>query len=213
MTAISELMDSLRNQLGWNNARLHCLSQLLFALIRVRSVNLRECAVAFRSKALIDSRYQRLKRFFSGFTFSFDAIARWLFQLYARDQGVYLTIDRTNWQWGQQHINVLTLGIAHEGMAIPLLWTVLPPDTKQGNATASGHQAILQRFVRLFGTGCIQGVLGDREFGSEALFRWCYERNIPFYIRGPLQSKGLSGSCKIYVNHRTSDSVVVSKFD
>jgi hypothetical protein len=31
----------------------------------------------------------------------------------------YLTLDRTNWQFGRCHINVLMLGIAHRGVAVP----------------------------------------------------------------------------------------------
>ena len=181
MLAISELRNSLSVHLHWNKARLSCLSKLLLALITVRTVNLRECAVAFQSPALVDSRYKRLKRFFSGFQFHHEAIARWIFHLFAQNQRVYLTIDRTNWRWGKSDINVLTLAIAHEGMAIPLFW--LPLSNKGGSATAKAHQAILERFICLFGQSCIQGVLADREFASGELFQWLYQQRIPFYIR------------------------------
>jgi hypothetical protein len=41
-------------------------------------------------------------------------------------------------------INLLTLGIAYEGVAIPLMWNLL---NKAGNATAIEHKTILKRFV------------------------------------------------------------------
>ena len=181
MKKINELKNILKEILGWNNARLTCFSQMLLALFSVRTVNLREIAVAFSSSALIDSRYKRLKRFFAQFKIDLDVIAVWIFKLFfSESEKVYLTVDRTNWYWGKSKINILTLGVAYEGMAIPLLWSLLD---KAGNATAAEHQAILQRFVNLFGKDCIAGVLADREFGSSDLFRWFNENNIPFYIR------------------------------
>lgn len=65
-------------------------------------------------------------------------------------------------------------------MAIPLIWRFL---NKAGNALASEHIDVIQRFVKIFGADCIEGVLAEREFGSYKLFAWCNEHNIPFYIR------------------------------
>ena len=78
---------------------------------------------------------------------------------FSSGEKIYLTVDRTNWYWGKSKINVLTLGAAHEGMAIPLLWQAL---NKAGNALASEHIEIIQRFVKIFGVACIEGVLADR---------------------------------------------------
>ena len=181
MDRTSELKDMLGDFLKWNNARLTCFTQMLIALFHVRTVNLRELAVAFASDALIDSRYKRLKRFFSLFNIDMTVIAAWIFKLFFSGmEKVYITIDRTNWFWGKAKINILTAGVAHEGMAIPLLWTLLD---KAGNATAAEHRALLQRFINLVGKECIAGVLADREFGSGELFSWFNENSIPFYIR------------------------------
>jgi len=69
------------------------------------------------------------------------------------------------------------LGIAHEGMAIPLFWQLLP---KAGNASAQEHIGLLQQFITLFGGENIQGVLGDREFASSDLFAGCNQQINPF---------------------------------
>lgn len=183
MDSLSELMKSLNGNFKWNKARLFCLSGMLLALIQVRTVNLREIAVAFASDALLDSRYKRLKRFFAYFKIDFTRVARWIFSLnFSGKEKVYLTVDRTNWYWGKSKINVLTLGIAHEGMAIPLFWKALD---KAGNASAEEHIEIINRFIEIFGAECIAGVLADREFGSHQLFSWCNRQavKIPFYIR------------------------------
>jgi hypothetical protein len=200
MNRTSELKGILGDFLKWNNARLVCFTQMLIALFAVRTVNLREIAVAFSSNAQIDSRYKRLKRFFGQFTIDLDVIARWVFKLFfSQSEKLYLTIDRTNWFWGKTKINILTVGIAYEGMAIPLLWNLLD---KAGNATAAEHQAILQRFVDIFGKDCIAGVLADREFGSGDLFRWLNGNKIPFYIRIKEDSIVRVGNKKLFKAER-----------
>lgn len=182
MDSLSELSRSLAGSFKWNKARIFCLAGMLLALITVRTVNLKSLAIAFISDAQIDSRYKRLSRFFAYFKVDFTLIARWIFSLFfTQGQKMYLTVDRTNWYWGKSKINVLTLGVAYEGMAIPLFWRALD---KAGNATAQEHIAIIKEFVRVFGHECIAGVLMDREFGSHELFSWCNQNHkIPFYVR------------------------------
>lgn len=181
MDKVSELKDMLGVFFKGNKAKVTCFTQMLLALFSVRTVNLREIAVAFNSDALIDSRYKRIKRFFARCVMDTDSIARWVFHLFFSLQGkVYLTLDRTNWFLGKSKINVLTLAIAYEGAAIPVLWEFLD---KAGNASAAEHQAILERFIRIFGKDCIECVLADREFASGDLFHFFNQEKIPFAIR------------------------------
>lgn len=72
------------------------------------------------------------------------------------------------------------IGIAYEGLAIPVMWQFL---NKAGNASAKEHIDILRRFVRVISKECIAGILGDREFASGKLFKWCNKQEVPFYIR------------------------------
>ena len=107
MKQSSELEVMLKEILGWNKARLSCFAKMLLALFSVRIVNLRELAVAFASDALLDSRYKRLKRFFSSFKVDTGIIALWIFNLFfPESKKVYLIIDRTNWYWGKNKINI-----------------------------------------------------------------------------------------------------------
>jgi hypothetical protein len=127
------------------------------------------------------SRYRRLKRFFSGFNIDAEVIARLIFKWFSFSaKKLYLTIDRTNWFRGKAKINVFTLAVAYEGIAIPLFWQLLP---KAGNASAKEHIALVERFVGVFGSAAILGVLGDREFASKAFFKWLNKQKIAFYIR------------------------------
>ncbi len=120
MDKINELKAILGKNFTWNKARLDCFVRMLLAMFKVRTVNLSEMAVAFSSKASVDSRYKRLYRFFSQFKMDYDDCAKWLFQQFVLPEKIYLTIDRTNWFWGKGKINILTIGIAYEGVAIPI---------------------------------------------------------------------------------------------
>lgn len=181
MDPISELRKILGGFLNWNKCRLDCFSGMLVALFSAGTVNLKRMALFFPGEAAITSKYHRMKRFFRGFTIDQAVIARWVFMLFfSPGQKIYLTIDRTNWFFGKAKINILLIGIAYEGLAIPVFWTLL---NKAGNASAKEHITILQRAITTLGHPPIAGVLGDREFASGTLFGWLNKRFIPFYIR------------------------------
>lgn len=60
MKDTSSLVASLNGLLSWNKARMTCFVNVLLALFSVRTVNLTEIALAFQSKATLNSRYRRL---------------------------------------------------------------------------------------------------------------------------------------------------------
>ena len=181
MNKVSELKRILGENLVWNKARLDCFVRMLMAIFVVRTVNLSEISVAFCSKADISSRYKRLQRFFAKFKIDYTVIARFIFKLFfSESQKVYLTIDRTNWYWGKQKINIFMLGVAYEGIAIPLFWICLP---KAGCSNIKEQKILINRFLKNFGSSQILGLLGDREFGSGELFKFLNKEDIQFYIR------------------------------
>jgi hypothetical protein len=177
----SELVKILGQELNWGKPRLVCFSLMILALLAVRTICLFKMAAVMDSEAQQDSRYKRLKRFFRHFNIDSVVIARLIFKWFNfTGKKLYLTIDRTNWFLGKSKINIFTLAIAYEGVAIPLFWQLLP---KAGNASARQHIDLIKRFIDLFGSDCIIGILGDREFASRAFFKWLNRKQIPFYIR------------------------------
>ena len=181
MEHISELVGSLNGCFQWNKARITFFSQMLLALIVTRTVNLNKIACAISSDAEQTSRYRRLQRFFAKFSIDFDMIAGFIFQLFFIPGGRwYLTIDRTNWQWGKSNINILTLAITFKGIAIPIYWELL---NKKGNSNTSERIALIKKFINQFGKNCISGILADREFVGDDWFAWLSQENISFYIR------------------------------
>jgi hypothetical protein len=177
----SELTGILSQHLKWNKARLTCFSLMVLALLACRTICLHKLAVVIASDAQQESRYKRLKRFFRHFTPDLSVVAILIFKWFIPDdRKLYITIDRTNWFLGKAKINVFMLGFAYEGIAIPLFWKLLP---KAGNASAAEHIALVERFISVFGSERILGILGDREFASGELFGWCNQKAVPFYIR------------------------------
>ena len=59
------LTELLKLHFGWHLARIKCLSSLIFALFKVKTVNLAELATAFPGTAEINSHSRRLQRFFA----------------------------------------------------------------------------------------------------------------------------------------------------
>lgn len=178
---IGELRDSLNGHFGWNKARITCFVKMLLALIVSQTVNISKISVLFSSNAKKLSRYRRIQRFFAWFVIDYDMIAAFIFRLFFINGGKwYLTIDRTNWKWGDANINILTLAIAFKGIAIPIYWELLD---KRGNSDTSERIMLLKKFIANFGKDCIAGVLADREFVGEDWFGWLLKEKIIFYIR------------------------------
>ena len=89
-------------------------------------------------------------------------------------------MDRTNWKFGDFNINILMLGVAYKGIAFPLMFSLLP---KKGNSNWKERKAIVERFVRLFGSECIDSLVADREFVGKDWIGWLNRNHIRYYIR------------------------------
>jgi hypothetical protein len=181
MDCINELRDSLNVHLGWNKARITCFVNMLLALLTVRTVNLNKLACVVIGDAQLLSRYRRIQRFFAGFTLNYTQIAGFIFKLFFISGGQwYLSMDRTNWRWGNSDINILMLGIVFKGTAIPIYWMLLD---KKGNSDTAERIELIQTFINQFGRHCIRGLLADREFIGKDWFAWLLREKIPFNIR------------------------------
>jgi hypothetical protein len=189
---INKLKAILKVHLNWHKSRIDCFAKMLLVLMTVQTVNLSKLANQIVSRSGVSVRYRRLQRFFSDFKINYDVVAKFLFQLFGFDgQSIYLTMDRTNWKWGQKSINILMLGIVYKGIAIPIYWILL---NKQGNSNTRERIALMKRFIKVFGKSPIAGYLGDREFIGKDWFGWLLKEDIPFYIR--IRNDALTGNHK-----------------
>jgi hypothetical protein len=173
------LTNILKLHLGWNRARVKCLSALILALFKVKTVNLTELATAFPGRAQSDSHYRRLQRFFQYVEIKPALIAHLVVSFLPYTMYT-LALDRTTWMLGCFPINFLVLSVVHQGTAFPIFWTFLP---KKGNSNTEERIALLNRFLSTFGAHKIDGLLADREFIGEQWFAYLTSHHIRFRIR------------------------------
>jgi Transposase DDE domain len=181
MEAIMLLREALRPHLGWHGARLAFVSAFLIALFRVKTVNLSELAVGFSGKAATESHYKRLQRFFQAFEVDYGEIAKTVVRLMKIPEPWLPSCDRTEWQYGETTFNLLMLGVVHQGVAIPLVWTMLD---KEGNSNTRERSELFNRCLQLFGDRQIDCLTADREFVGGAWFGYLLRQpQTPFRIR------------------------------
>jgi hypothetical protein len=143
--------------------------------------------------AKVESNYRRIQRLFKGQEIDYKVTARLLSTILPNDEKWVLTMDRTNWKLGKSNVNLLVLGVAYKGMAIPLFWKFLTIEEKidgelkergkGGNSNTQERKEILSDFIETFGVERIASLTADREFIGEEWFAWLKEKNIPFVIR------------------------------
>ncbi|PON11742.1 hypothetical protein C2W62_43225, partial [Candidatus Entotheonella serta] len=75
MGKLAQEPDVLELHFGWHLARIKCLSCLIVASFKVKTVNFVELATAFSGSAKVDSHYRRIQRFFKEIQLQQDAIA------------------------------------------------------------------------------------------------------------------------------------------
>ena len=198
MNQINLLRQTLKPHLGWHGARLNFLALFLIALLRVKTVNLAELATGFRSHAKTESSYKRLQRFFRHFDLDYAVIAKITMALMDIPQPWILSTDRTEWSFGNTRFNILMLGVVHNGVAYPVVWTMLSKKAEAtprifnalgnalqaGNSNSDERMDLLDRFEQIFPDAEVAYISGDREFvGREWLTYLLIEPTIPFRLR------------------------------
>jgi hypothetical protein len=161
MNNVNLLRKTLKHHLPWHGARLSFLALFLIALFRVKTVNLVELSIGFKSQAKKESNYKRLQRFFREFELDYYSMAKLVIEMMEIPQPWVLSLDRTQWQFGSKVFNILTLGIVHQGVAFPLLWWMLD---KKGNSNTTERIELLKEFIELFHEYKIDYLSADREF-------------------------------------------------
>lgn len=177
----SELQEILSKELPINAARIKFIVLLMMALLKVQSVNFERLAQGFDNPIALSSNLRRIQRFFASFSLESDLIACLLFKLIPFKGPYGLTLDRTNWKFGQTNINILVLEIIYQGVAFPILWTFL--GDKRGNSDQHVRIELMQRFLRLFGKESIDFLTADREFIGESWWKFLIDHQICFFIR------------------------------
>ena len=174
----SNLEQSLAGKM--NLARIKFFEMFICALCKVQTVGFQKLAIAFETSAKPNSSLRRIQHFIAEYALDTDIIARLIFKILPHKPPFKLILDRTNWKFGQTNINVLTLAIAYQGVAFPILITMLD---KRGNSDTNERITLINRYIELFGYETIDCLLADREFIGEKWVDWLNRSKIRYYIR------------------------------
>lgn len=173
------LKEELSQIFSGQSQRLTMLSKLLIGIIKLGTVSYSKLSVAINPLVKSSSNFKRIQRFMKGYNFCTRSYIQFAWKLFAdSEKWVALTIDRTNWKFGQSNINILLIGISYRGTAIPLIWMLL---NKRGNSNQIERIELLARLMDLLEPDQIDKIrclLADREFiGKEWL---TYLKTLPF---------------------------------
>jgi Transposase DDE domain len=183
----------LRQHLNLNLARIKALAAMVMAIIAARNVQLSAIARYFPASNKPDSAFKRMQRFLAQVMLPRDKVALLVLAIlgFKQDEKMTLILDRTNWKFGRAHLNILFLGIAHNGAAVPLFVKVLK-DKKQGNSSYMDRIELMEEFISLLGRTRIRCVLGDREFVGKQWVIWLRKMRIPFVMRLPEKATNIA---------------------
>lgn len=181
----SILLQALETNLNCNLARLKCLSLLVSAVIRHRTVNLTILATTDDGKDVSnESRYRRFQDFFLNFNLCLPSVARVILARISKpDDGYLLAMDRTNWQFGRHYLNFLVIAIVIGKVSIPVVWKILPHKTKSGNSNTAQRIALTQKLLALIPAQDIRVLAMDREFGGKKWLSWLDQQEVGYVLR------------------------------
>lgn len=176
----SELTVLFKEKTGWHKARVKFFVSFICSMCKLQTVSFVKLSQGFEGKALQESNMRRIQRFFAGFVVDDLLIANIVFSMLPEKPPYKLSLDRTNWKFGKTDINILMLSICYKGVALPILWSLLP---KRGNSNCNERKELLNQYIELFGTASIDSFMADREFIGGDWFEELIRSKIPFYIR------------------------------
>ncbi len=174
------LSEKLSPHIDLSKSRLETLALLITGMIGARTVNLSHIASERGSQVKIASTYRRLQRLFQHVAAPDDWAARLIVALLGVRGPWLLCLDRTKWQVGAKHVNVLVLALVTRRHRVPLMWSLMDGP---GNSSTAARIALMERYLAIFGAGSVKMLLADREFIGGEWLKFLKKNNIPFTIR------------------------------
>lgn len=178
---IGQILDlaSIRFGKKLHLSRKKFIASLVCSLIESLNIQFSVLSNRLNPKVSKSSNLRRIQRFFAHYPLDYDQMSC-LLSCFLPQIKFTLVLDRTNWKFGQQNINILALTAYYKGIGMPLMFELLD---KRGNSTQLERIDLINRFIDLFGQHRIGAVIADREFIGQDWFNWLIDRDIPFYIR------------------------------
>lgn len=152
-----------------------------FAIGIILSKNVHSSAVVahFDPEVELSSHTRRAERFFNEYNLDYIQVAV-LLLCFLPPGGLHISIDRTNWKFGKQNINFLTVTAYCKGVGVPLLFELLD---KKGNSNTVERKFLLKKLLRILPAKQIVSFTADREFVGKEWYNFLVTNKIAFYIR------------------------------
>jgi hypothetical protein len=185
-TSVTQLNDILTENFGLHKNNSITIADFMISMWLARTVNLSQLAnySSRANKLKKEHIYRSYQYLVHNFKVTQEQLAIGIlkmFGLLAPEHKVLLTLDRTNWKYGDKDINLLVLSVVINGCGIPLFWTELD---SRGNSDTAERKEVLNKFVSTFGASKVHYILADREFIGNDWFDYLDEEHkIKFVIR------------------------------
>lgn len=169
----------LLKHFSFHPSRIKTFKDIIQGLITGCSVQIPSLSKAIAGKANLCSKQKNIYRFLKEEDICEESTAKLIESILPPAPWV-LAIDRTNWKYGKHDYNILTLAVAQDGIAVPILFT---PLESCGNSGTSERIELVEKFIKIFGIHKIEALVADREFVGEEWFAWLDKEKVPFAIR------------------------------
>jgi len=158
------------------------LCELLGGVIKSRSVVFSEIANSIDKPIKISSIERRIQDFFAKVRFDYTQLTIFLVS-FLPQRRLVLSIDRTEWDFGQTQVNILCVVASIGKLAVPLYFEML--DNNSGNSSARDRIKLFKSLVQTVSKERIQMLVMDREFIGQHWLKWLKTEGIPFCVRVP----------------------------
>ena len=159
---------------------------LIEGLIKSRSVIFSAIADEINSNAKTESIERRIQDFFQKVNFDYKQLGLFLLS-FVHHSKFLLSIDRTEWDFGQTQINILCIAVSIGKIAIPVYFEML--ENKSGNSNSQDRIDLFKDIVEIIGKERIELLVMDREFIGNKWLAWLKSNKINFCVRVPKNHK------------------------
>jgi len=180
---VEQLHDIIKQNVTMDKRNIENLLDFLISMIQAKDINLGNMVDYSRRHNEIqeNSIYKNYQRLVHNCPISENELAQLIIKILdLPDNKRILSMDRTNWQFGEEVINILMLSINIYGAAIPIFWIELG---HKGCSDTEQRKQLMNKFVALFGKDKIAHLLADREFVGNDWFDYLFQEDINFVIR------------------------------
>jgi len=171
-----------RTEVIQHKSRQEFLVDLINGIIKSRSVVFSEIADKIDKDIKTSSIERRIQDFFQKVDFDYSHLGTFLLSFVHHDK-LELSIDRTEWDFGQVQVNILCVVVSIGKMAVPLYFEML--DNNSGNSNWKDRISLLKSLIKIIGKDRISMVLMDREFIGQKWLSWLKNIGLDFCVRVP----------------------------